>query len=76
MHLPSICPSSVTRPQCAICALEKGMLIKTGSSEVFSKLFRSQKHMAQCSHSECRMFAHNLSIDNNWKIFNLPEKGK
>ena len=29
--------------------------------------------MAQCSHSECRMFAHDLSIDNDRKIFNLPE---
>ena len=49
----------------------------TGSSEIFGKSFRSQKHMAQCSHPECRMFAHNLSIDNDRKIFILPQiKGK
>ena len=57
--------------------LKRGILIKTGVSEVFGKSFRSEKCIAQCSHPECRMFAHNLSIDNDRKIFNLPEnKGK
>ena len=72
MHLLSICPSSVTRSQCAICALEIQMLIKTGGSDVFGKLFRSQKHISQCSHHECRMLANNLSIDNDRKIINVP----
>ena len=73
MHLPNICPSSVTRLWYATCALEMGVLIKTGGSEVFGKLFRSQKDMAWCSQPEWKMFAHNLSFDNDRKIFDLPE---
>ena len=45
--------------------------------EIFGKLLRSQIHMVNCSHPECRMYAHNLNIGNDRKIFNVPQfRGK
>ena len=58
-------PFFSNRPQCATCALEWGKMIKTVGSEAFGKL--------RCSHPECKMFAHNLSIYNDGKIFDLPQ---
>ena len=53
------------------------MMKKTGGREIFIKSLRSQRHMEQCSHPECRMYAHNLSIGDDRKIINLSQfRGK
>ena len=66
-----------TRNYCVVCRLEEGWRKEKGEKDEYGKNSRCQDHMVKCLDTNCQLYAHNMPVAHDRRIFQLePFVGK